>query len=245
MAKVVVLSGGGIKSAVAAARYTKEHELAVVHVNYGQPSASREQNAIVALLQSFPNARLIPVTLPHVAELERGAVALQKPGVVGLNPQPMPRTRGVPVQPPAAALIRGLVPMLMATGVQAALRGGASTLVSGMMRHGVGEHLGLSRDDESRDARREFLHAFAIAVDALLGGRGELRIEAPLIDLAYADAIKLASRFGVPLDRTWTCICGYATACAQCEPCKARAAAFTAAGLTDPAVKVDPSLQPA
>ena len=40
MARVVVLTGGGIKGAVAAARYASEHEVVLLHADYGQPANS-------------------------------------------------------------------------------------------------------------------------------------------------------------------------------------------------------------
>ena len=49
MAKYVVMTGGGIKSAAAAAKCRQDGPIELVHVDYGQASVRRELTAVAAL----------------------------------------------------------------------------------------------------------------------------------------------------------------------------------------------------
>jgi 7-cyano-7-deazaguanine synthase in queuosine biosynthesis len=123
---------------------------------------------------------------------------------------------------------------MLSTGARSALRFGASTVVIGVSAFAPGEHIGLPGPQAGPDTRREVLHAFNIMLDALLRPRNRLRVEAPLMDLTYAEIIKLGARFAIPFERTWTCDQRGPMSCGRCASCKAREHAFAEAGLVDP-----------
>ena len=238
MSAIVVLTGGGIKGAVAAARYAKEHELVLVHMNYGQASAVAEFKALAGLVGTFPKASAVALAFPHVGQLQRTADRSSpstgsQSVVVGGTVE-----SAAPLSP---VVLRGLGPVLMAVGVQAALRAGSSMLVAGFSRHCDAAHLGMPSVHNQPNDPREFFHLFNLMTEAFLQPRSKLRIEVPLMDLTYAEVILAANRFQVPLDKTWTCDQPRRTPCGRCEPCKARERAFTEAGLTDPTATAVPS----
>ena len=124
---------------------------------------------------------------------------------------------------------------MLSVGVQGALRVGSASVAIGLMRNCDATHLGLPGLESAADQRREFLHAFNIMLETALRPRAPVRIEAPLMDLSYAEVIQLAVRFRVPLEKTWTCDGIGPQACGQCDACKARSRAFAEAALLDPA----------
>jgi len=234
MPTVVVLSGGGVKSAVAAARYAKDHDLVFLHVNHGQPAAVRECAAMDRLAQRWKSARVVRATLPHMTQL-RSAAGSDAPesdaqvsrGIVG-------SVSGIGTGTPVGA--KGLLPVLCSLGLQAALGYRAVAVVLGLTKADDASHLGLSGIETHPDIRREFLHAFNIMGESLLRPRTAIKIEAPLVEIQYHEVMMLARRFQIPLDDTWTCEKAGASPCLQCAFCRARSAACAQAGLTDPLV---------
>jgi 7-cyano-7-deazaguanine synthase len=89
------------------------------------------------------------------------------------------------------------------------------------------------------DCRPAFISAFEhmarLATKAGVEG-AQLRIHAPLIDLAKADIIRRGVALGVDYGITVTCYQAAADgrACGRCEACRLRAAGFAAAGVPDP-----------
>lgn len=239
MSPIVVMSGGGMKGAVAAARCAKEREVILLHVDHGQPSAASEAKALATLVSWFPRARLVSLDLPCLTEIQRISAdkdgVLRTPATGGAGDGARERVaRGSPGFAPV--LMRGLMPALTSTAVQTALRVGATSVAIGWTQWSEGGHLGLPPTEDRLDRRREFVHAFNIMLDALLKPYTKMQLETPLMDLSDGDVVKLGMRFGVPFEKTWTCTGAGPRPCDQCEPCKARARAFIEAGLPDPAV---------
>jgi len=225
---IVAMTGGGIKGAVAAARYASNHDLIFLHVNYAQPSASAELKAVKGLAGSFPSAKVLGLDLPHVSQLESSlpgrSETSQAPRSADAN-----RTKGF-----SGGVLRGLMPVLMSVAVQCAMRVGALKIVTGLSRWCEAIHLGLPPVEAHGDSRREFLHAVNIMIEDLGVQRSSACIEAPLIDMTYADVIKLAMRFRLPLEHTWTCEKSGALPCRRCDACQARSRAFIEGRIVDP-----------
>ena len=102
-------------------------------------------------------------------------------------------------------------------------------------------HLGVNAIDYSGypDCRPAFIAAFeALArVGTKRGVEGRpIRFEAPLIDLAKADIIRLGSSLGVDYGATVSCYAAgpEGLACGRCDACRLRRAGFEDAGLPDP-----------
>ncbi len=227
MPRMVVLTGGGIKGAVAAARSAEDHELILVHADYGQPSAAAEVKALDALAATFQSASLLTVELPHVAQIKRWVTARRRSSPVAVESEEVPKV------PPADAT-RGLMPALLSVGVQCAMRVGASTVALGLSRLCDAGHVGLPSMEGASDGRRELVYAFNLMLEAIVPRRAKVRVEAPLMDLTYAQMVKLGQRFEVPLERTWTCEQRGPRPCERCGPCMTRARAFVETAMVDP-----------
>ena len=235
MASIVVMTGGGIKGAVAAARYAADHEITFLHLDYGQRSAPQEAEAVRALAKTFPTARSLALELPHVAEIPK---ALGRTGTP-TGTRPASRISESPALPGAA--LRGLMPVLAAVGVQCALQVGAKQVVAGISRFIDATPLGLPGLESEPNRCRAFVHAFNIMIDALVPRRPAISLEVPLIDATHAEVVKLARHFHIPLENTWSCAQPAARPCGRCDPCTVRAAAFAEAGISDPLVEVVPA----
>ncbi len=228
MALIVVMTGGGIKSATAAARSAAGNELLLVHIDYGQPSAEAEASALHDLAATLKTSRIVSLNLPHVLELDQqmtDGARSRSSGEADGSAEP---------QAPSALALRGIVPVLLSVGVQCAMRLGASTVVTGLSRLCEATHLGLPGSEEPTHGRREFVHSFNLMIESVSQAYSRVQIETPLMDLSFPQIIKLAERFGVPLDKTWTCGRSTSQPCGRCETCRARADAFLEAGLVDP-----------
>ena len=227
MTPIVCMTGGGIKSAAVAARYAPDHELILLHLDYGQPSAESERNAAGCLAGTFPAARVLALDLPHVGQLHE---SLNESGSFDSAGSSLAAGHSIPA-------LRGLFPVLVSVAAQCAARLGASAVATGISRLIDASHLGLPAAGAGQpDRLREFLHAFDIMVETLAPQRTGVRVESPLMDLTYAEVIQLAQRFHVPLDKLRTCRTAARRPCGRCESCTARAAAFLAAKLVDPLV---------
>jgi 7-cyano-7-deazaguanine synthase len=232
---IVVMTGGGIKGAVAAAGCADEQEIVFFHVSYGQRSANAELNAVQALCTSLPAARVVEVNMPHVLQLQdRLAEVRERSGARRKAGAGVSR-----VLSPAAH--RGLWPVLASAAVQCALQLGASTVVVGLSRLMDATHLGLPQSESQRDRRRELLHAHNVMLDALEPQQANVQIDAPLIDRTDVEIVKLAHHFCVPLENTWTCSQSGPRPCQRCDQCVARAYAFAAAGFADPVINLPPA----
>ena len=235
MPTVVVMTGGGIKGAVAAARYASDHELLLVHTDYGQPAAEAEIRALRDLAGPLSSARVLTLTLPHVRGLD------SHPAKTGRRTQPEGDRAedGCAARSPAA--LRGLMPVLMSVGVQCAMRVGASTVATGLSRSCDATHLGVGDRHNAADRVCEFVHSLNLMCESLVHGSSRIRIEAPLMEMTLPQIIKLGRHFDVPLERTWTCERTGPTPCGTCEPCKSRSRAFTEAALIDPITSSAPA----
>ena len=84
------------------------------------------------------------------------------------------------------------------------------------------------------DCRREFYEAFEKA--ARLGTASNIQITAPYGTVSKSEIIKDAVKFGVPLEKTWSCYLEGPVHCGRCESCNNRKRAFSEAGVEDPTV---------
>lgn len=228
MSTLVVLTGGGIKGAVAAGRYAREHDLVLLHIDYGQAAASGQSRALAMLAAYWPSARLCSLVLPQLKNIP-SAVRAGAGTVIGNDP-----TRNKSDEAARIFSLRGLMPTMLSLGAQTALRFGAASLVVGVSAHVGGEHIGLPGAEAGADARHELLHSFDVLLETALRPKIRIRMESPLMDLSYGQIVKLGQRFEIPWERTHTCETTAGAACGRCDSCRARTAAFVEAGLRDP-----------
>jgi 7-cyano-7-deazaguanine synthase len=211
------MTGGGIKGAVLAGRAAAAEDVTLLHIDYGQRSAPAELAAAEGLAETLPNVKLTAIEMPHLLRLQQESDG------------PAASTRDLSI--PA---LRGLLPLLVASGTQCALRTGASRVVLGISRFADESHLGLPAGDGHGPRGREFVHAFNIMIEALLGRRGVVEVEAPLLDTRCEDVHALGIRYGLRFEKTWSCTAAVRRPCGECAACRQRADGFAANHQMDP-----------
>lgn len=226
MPPIVVLTGGGIKGAVAAGRCAREGDVVLVHVDYGQPSAPAEVHSVRALAQTLPSATVLPLCMPHVAQIQDGPI---DPRVSTSAIDGSHRLGAV-----SLPLLRGMMGTLLATGVQCAMRVGSSSVVLGVSRFCDASHLGLPSAGSFAHGWHEFIHSAGVFAESLAPGASAVRIDAPLLDMSLSEVIKLGGRFAVQLEHTRSCSLSGLAPCGHCAPCTLREASFVEAGMVDP-----------
>lgn len=220
MDSAVVLLNGGIGSATAAYRRRESTTLHLLYLDYGAQAAKRQLEAANALADAL-RIRLTRFDLPHVAEIAR-------------------RRKTAQTTPRSSAQIRatrpddlpGFDPVLLSIGAQFAATLGAKWLVTG---HGAAtaDATGQQLSRERSVDPREFHHAFAAMLEASLPTVRAVQLESPLLDLVPGEILKLADRFSVPLEATWSCNTA-GPPCGTCSGCLSRATAFAQAARPDP-----------
>jgi 7-cyano-7-deazaguanine synthase len=83
------------------------------------------------------------------------------------------------------------------------------------------------------DCRPAFLKAFEKAADRGMK-RGDIEIEAPLINKSKRQIVEMGLKLGVPFENTWSCYQGGKFPCRKCDSCRFRIKAFEESGLVDP-----------
>ncbi len=212
----VVLLSGGMDSCVCLAEARRDHDPAVLHLNYGQRTQARELQAFHDIADHYGIERRLVVDLSCLARIGGSSlVDASLPVEEGL-----PSGDGVP-----STYVPFRNAHILAIGVSWAEVTGASAL-----------YIGAVAEDGSGypDCTSTFYEAFAAAVDA--GTRPETRLEirTPLLDLDKAGIVARGRELGAPLHLTWSCYVAEDRACGVCESCALRLRGFARAGVTDP-----------
>lgn len=214
----VVLASGGMDSCVLAALAARDHELAMLHANYGHRTVRREKRAFDAIADFYqvPPTRRLTVELSHLAAI--GGSCLTDPSIA--VPEGRLGREGVPVS---------YVPFRNANLLAAATAWGEVLGARSIF-------FGAMEEDSSGypDCRGVFIEAFNRLIAA--GTRPETRLEvvAPLLHRTKADVVRLGTELGVPFHLTWSCYEREDLACGRCDSCLLRLRGFREAGVRDP-----------
>jgi 7-cyano-7-deazaguanine synthase len=213
--RAVVLLSGGMDSSVCAALAARDHEVAAVHISYGQRTEERERQSFLAVCQRLKIHDKLMVRNEALraiggSALTDDSISVPEAGEVG---------HGVPVT---------YVPFrnahFLAVGVSWAEVLGAEKV-----------YIGAVEPDSSGypDCRPAYYKAFNEVVKA--GTKeGLIEIVTPLIAMRKADIVRLGLELGAPFDLTWSCYSREDRACGICDSCVLRLRAFAAAGAQDP-----------
>lgn len=214
----VVLVSGGMDSCVTAAIAAREFELAMLHVNYGQRTQTRELRAFndIALHFGVPQRRRLVVSIEHLARI--GGSSLTDPSMeimdAGMGASGIPNTY-VPFRNAN----------MLSIGVSWAEALGAEALF-----------IGAVEEDSSGypDCRREFYDSFQRVIETGTKYETPLRIRTPLIELSKADIVRKGLSLDAPLHLSWSCYRSDELSCGTCESCVLRLRGFHRAGARDP-----------
>jgi len=217
----IVLLSGGMDSCVTAALANEEHQLAFLHVNYGQRTEARELKAFTDVADFYHADKRLIVSLEHLKVI--GGSALTDTSI------PVPE-----LHTPNSALLTSSIPVTYVPFRNAHLLSIATSWAEVIGAAKI--FIGAVEEDSSGypDCRETFYQAFNKVIEA--GTRPETRIEivTPLIHMKKSEIVKRGVALGAPLHLTWSCYQNSEKGCGRCESCALRLKGFREAGVTDP-----------
>jgi 7-cyano-7-deazaguanine synthase len=212
----IVLVSGGLDSCVTAALAHQEYEMAFLHVNYGQRTATRELKAFEDIakyykvkkrlladssyLQAIGGSSLVDVTIP----IEQSNIGSEN---IPSTYVPFRNTHLIAIATSWAETINA----------QAIFIGAVEQDSSGYP-----------------DCRQRYFQIFEQLIEEGTRPETHISLKTPIIELRKCDIIKKALELKAPLHLTWSCYQKSREACGLCESCILRLRGFNEAGIVDP-----------
>ncbi len=216
MERAVVLASGGMDSCVTTAFAARQHSLALLHVNYGQLTETRELRAFHDIADFYHAADRLVVSMEHIARIGGSSLT----------------DRSIPVSP-ADLQFEGIpssyVPFrnanLLSVAVSWAEVIGAKAI-----------YIGAVEEDSSGypDCRKEFYDAFQAVIRAGTKPSTEITLVTPVIGMSKDRIVRVGVEMGAPLHLSWSCYRREDVACGECDSCALRLRGFRRAGVEDP-----------
>ncbi len=218
MSLAVVLASGGMDSCVTIAIAAQHHELALLHVNYGQRTQAKELSAfsLIASHYGIPHERRLVVSIEHLARI--GGSSLTDAHLEIRNASG--ETTGIP---------NTYVPFRNANMLAIAVSWAEVLAAESLF-------IGAVEEDSSGypDCRKEFYDAYQRVIETGTKYERPLRIVTPLIHMSKADIVRKGAELAAPFHLTWSCYRHEESACGLCESCVLRLRGFRQAGVEDP-----------
>jgi 7-cyano-7-deazaguanine synthase len=217
--KAIVLLSGGMDSCVTAAIANQTHQLALLHVSYGQRTERRERRCFEEIADFYGARDRLVVRLDSLAQIG-GSALTDKRIIVPESSAALAENTEIPVT---------YVPFRNAHFLSAAVSwaevlGGTAIFIGAVMQDSSGYP----------DCRPEYYRAFANVIRE--GTRPETHIEivTPVIAMRKSEIVRRGIELGAPLGSTWSCYQFEDEACGMCDSCRLRLQAFADAGVADP-----------
>jgi len=217
--KAIVLLSGGMDSCVTAAIANQTHQLALLHVSYGQKTERRERRCFEEIADFYGARDRLVVRLDSLAQIG-GSALTDKRIIVPESSAALAENTEIPVT---------YVPFRNAHFLSAAVSwaevlGGTAIFIGAVMQDSSGYP----------DCRPEYYRAFANVIRE--GTRPETHIEivTPVIAMRKSEIVRRGIELGAPLGSTWSCYQFEDEACGMCDSCRLRLQAFADAGVADP-----------
>jgi len=214
----IALVSGGMDSCVAAAVAAKEHEMALLHVSYGQRTQRRELRAFEEIAEHYGVERRLVADIGYLRKIGGSSLTDAE---IAVERADLERA-GIP-----SSYVPFRNTHFLAIAVSWAEVIGAWRIF-----------IGAVEPDSSGypDCREIYYRAFNELIR--LGTKPETHIEvvAPLIQMKKAEIVRLGVDLGAPFHLTWSCYKNNDTPCGDCDSCALRERGFKEAGVADPIV---------
>ncbi len=212
----VVLVSGGMDSCVCAAIAHQQHEVAFLHVSYGQQTARQELRAFQQIAEFYGIERKLVCQLSHLGQIGGSSLT----------------DAAIPVE--EADLDRREIPSSYVPFRNAHFLSIATSWGEVLGARSI--FIGAVFEDSSGypDCRPEYYRAFNRLIE--VGTRPEtgLQIVTPVIGMNKCEIVTSGLRLGAPLQLTWSCYQDGDIACGRCDSCALRRRGFKEAGVEDP-----------
>jgi len=212
----VVLLSGGMDSCVAASIAAQSHDLAFLHVGYGQRTEDRELRSFRDLAGHFSVGLRLEARAGHLGRIGGSALTDSRRDAIDA------RREGSSV-PDTYVPFRNT--HLLAIAVSWAEVIDARRIF-----------IGAVEEDSSGypDCREVYYEAFNRLLRVGTRPETDLDIATPLIHMSKGDIVREGMRLAAPLHLTWSCYVDSVAACGRCESCRLRLKGFREAGIDDP-----------
>lgn len=220
--RVIVLTSGGLNSAVAAAAAACDHEIALLHARFGHRAADRELELFEKQADHYQARHRLIVELPYLAQIGGSARVNRK--------KPIEDAVGL-AEGETNCYVSGLVGTLAHVALN-----WATNIAADAIHLGTSENLGPPAPRTAAilpDYSREYLQLLQHAM-AFASPYRRVSLEAPFLEMPRAEIIRLGHRLKVPFEITWSCISSGSRACGGCLGCVTRNRGFLDAGIPDP-----------
>jgi 7-cyano-7-deazaguanine synthase len=216
MELAVVLASGGMDSCVTTAIANGSYRLALLHINYGHRTESRELKAFNDIADHYQAAHRLVISMEHLSKI----------GGSSLTDFSIPISRA---DLRASGIPSSYVPFRNANLLSAAVSW-AETLGATAL------YVGAVEEDSSGypDCRRVFFDAFEAAIAVGTKPSTRMKIVTPVIAFSKQDIVLKGMELGAPLHLTWSCYQREDLACGICDSCALRLRGFQRAGILDP-----------
>lgn len=227
MLKALVLSSGGLDSAVCLGYAVKEYRaenVTTASLFYGQKHAKELHCA--EKLAEYYNVKHIEVDMSQTFQFASNVCSLMQNSSVEMIDKSYAEQIAEDGKPNTEVPLRNGLFLLTA----------ASIAMSIYPDDEVAVIYGAHADDAAGNAYPDCSVEFADTADRLIriGSRDKVFLVRPLISLNKSEVVKRGIELGVPFNLTWSCYHGGDKACGVCGTCRDRLNAFAANGIADP-----------
>lgn len=214
----IALVSGGMDSCVAAAVASKEHELAMLHISYGQRTQRRELRAFKEIAGHYGARCTLVADIGYLREI----------GGSSLTDMSVPVQRA---DPGRSGIPTSYVPFRNTHFLAVAVSWAEVTDARRIF-------IGAAEPDSSGypDCHAVYYEAFNELIRVGTKPETEIEVVAPLIEMKKAEIIRLGIDLGAPLHLTWSCYQNEDAPCGECDSCALRAKGFEEAGVSDPII---------
>jgi len=212
----VVPASGGMDSCVTVALAAREYSLALLHLNYGQRTETRELQAFNDIADFCQAEHRLVISMEHLASIG-GSSLTDRSIPVSLAAL---RSKGIPTS---------YVPFRNANSLSAAVSWAEVPEASAVS-------IGAAEEDSSGypDCRREFYRAFQEVVRVGTKPTSGITILTPVIGMQKDEIVRTGIALGAPLHLSWSCYQREDIGRAICDSCALRLRGFQRAGVEDP-----------
>ncbi len=212
----VVLLSGGLDSCVTMAIARESHNIALLHIGYGQRTQTREYNAFrsIARFYNIPETRILAIELDF----------LRKIGSSSLTDHNMPVSK----DKTHAGIPNSYVPFrnthLLSIAVSWAEAINADSIYIGAVQQDSPDY---------PDCRAEYYEAYNKLVEVGTKPSTKIKVVTPLLNMSKSEIVKKGIEIAAPLQLTWSCYERNDKSCGHCQSCRLRLKAFEEAGFKD------------
>lgn len=214
----IVLVSGGMDSCVTAAIAHEQYNLALVHINYGQRTESRELQSFneIASYYNVPNNRILISTIDYFRKIGGSSLTDHSMNVQDAQVD----TKEIPTS---------YVPFRNTHLLAIAVSWGE---VIGARKVFIGA---VEQDSPGYpDCRPIYYEVFNNLIRVGTRSTTRIEVETPLIHKSKSEIVKMGVSLNAPLHLSWSCYKNIDTACGRCHSCFLRRKAFQEAGVKDP-----------